>query len=91
MVYSLGFGAAPLAGRPGCARQGEITGRSRFATSSRASSERRSVSIETLKQHGLGLVIFPNALLDHDRAEAPLFDDQKALVPVDCRSDALGR
>ena len=35
-------------------------------TPSRASAERRSISLETLEQHGLGLVIFPNALVDHD-------------------------
>jgi hypothetical protein len=43
--------------------------------SSRAPQERRSVSLETLKQHGLGLAIFPNALVITTASQAPRFDE----------------
>jgi hypothetical protein len=43
--------------------------------SSRASQERRGVSLATLKQHGLGLAIFPSALVITTATEAPRFDE----------------
>ena len=42
----------------------------------RAPAKRRGISLETLDQYGLGLVVFPNALLITTTAELPRFDDQ---------------
>ena len=64
-----------LVDRVALARQG--FGPKSVCNSSRAAAERRSVSLERLEQHGLGLVIFPSALLITTAIEAPSFDEQK--------------